>query len=287
MSFQILNSNKKEIGDIIQDLKKQKTQINTTLILFFNSIITYEPSYLSDTLKNEFSDAEIIGATSVGDIQSDQSIMASITLICFDENEVKNHEVQIITNLDSKPISKLKKSVKKIDDSKLSALETIGLCFFDGLRLSERWLSTSLSEYSKTNYIGVAAGDNLEFENTFVFHNEKAYSNAAILLLIKPENGFEIEDLKQQKILQEQVDKQNSEKMVKTISESKQVSKHTKHRLNIQFSNVEHSLSKLSRKKQENSISIKEDESIFYRVNTYGNFYKKHINKSMITILLK
>ena len=282
MGHQILHSTDNDLHQAMVELKSQCEQEKTKLILYFCSILTYEPSVISRVLSENFPNTILVGSSCVGSLVEENCIQSSITLICFDEEEIEDCKIEIIENIDKKPAYDLKSSVKRLQHNLSSDIdEYFGLCLFDGLSLKERWLSKSLSLFSKNKFIGVAAADNLKFDNTFVFYNNKGFSNGALLLLVKPKNGFEIEEVQNENVIfanatsgeqkKEAINKINTERF----------------RLVLQFSNIEYSLSKLSKKKGENNLFINDQDSSFFRINSYGNFYEKSINQTMINLKLK
>ena len=49
-----------------------------------------------------------------------------------------------------------------------------------------------IRDHSDILFVGGAAGDDLKFQKSYVFAEGKAYTDAAVLLLLRLKNGFEI-----------------------------------------------------------------------------------------------
>jgi hypothetical protein len=62
----------------------------------------------------------------------------------------------------------------------------------DGLSGCEEKLNDQLGNHTNVPFVGGSAGDNFMFKTTWLFADGKAYTDAAILLLMEPANGYEI-----------------------------------------------------------------------------------------------
>jgi hypothetical protein len=68
----------------------------------------------------------------------------------------------------------------------------LGLVMVDGLSGSEERLMEKIGARSDLFFVGGAAGDDMRFQATYVFAHGRAYSDAAVLLLLRLKNGFDI-----------------------------------------------------------------------------------------------
>jgi len=62
----------------------------------------------------------------------------------------------------------------------------------DGLSGCEEKLNDQLGNLTNVPFVGGSAGDNFMFQSTWLFVDGKAYTNAAILLLMEPANEYAI-----------------------------------------------------------------------------------------------
>ena len=80
----------------------------------------------------------------------------------------------------------------QIPVSAMAADEYVGLVLVDGMSGGEERLMEKIGDRCDLSFIGGAAGDDLQFRRTEVMVQGEAYTDAAVLLLIKPKRGFGI-----------------------------------------------------------------------------------------------
>jgi len=68
----------------------------------------------------------------------------------------------------------------------------IGLILMDGMSGAEEKLMDKIGDLTNIFFVGGSAGDDLKFTTTYVFANGKAYTNAAVLAILKPATEFSI-----------------------------------------------------------------------------------------------
>lgn len=68
----------------------------------------------------------------------------------------------------------------------------VGLILMDGVTRSEERVMEKIGDLTSVIFVGGSAGDDLHFEKTFVYANGKAYTDAAVLVLLEPANGFDV-----------------------------------------------------------------------------------------------
>jgi hypothetical protein len=67
-----------------------------------------------------------------------------------------------------------------------------GLVLIDGLSGCEEKLIEKIGDLTDITFIGGSAGDDLQFKQTLVSASGMSYTNAAVLILMKLKNGFDI-----------------------------------------------------------------------------------------------
>jgi hypothetical protein len=70
--------------------------------------------------------------------------------------------------------------------------ELVGIVLIDGLSLAEERINDEIGNLTNVAFVGGSAGDDLKFQQTHIFANGKAYSDAALLALLKPATTFDI-----------------------------------------------------------------------------------------------
>lgn len=68
----------------------------------------------------------------------------------------------------------------------------VGIILIDGLSAAEEKIMDRIGNCSDLIFIGGSAGDDLKFSATYVFANGKAYTNAAVLAILKTVKGYDI-----------------------------------------------------------------------------------------------
>jgi len=79
----------------------------------------------------------------------------------------------------------------KVPAMQLDIDKYVGLILFDGLACMEEEVNDQLGNFTNVLFIGGSAGDDLGFKQTYLFVGDKAYSNAVVLLLLKPSVPFD------------------------------------------------------------------------------------------------
>jgi len=72
----------------------------------------------------------------------------------------------------------------------MASREYVGIILVDGLSGAEESLIETIGDLTNVVFIGGSAGDDLKFNSTHLYANGKTYSNAAILVLLKPGTEF-------------------------------------------------------------------------------------------------
>ena len=75
--------------------------------------------------------------------------------------------------------------MKKLDPNKY-----VGIILIDGLCCKEELIMDKMGDLTNVTFIGGSAGDDLKFENTYVYANGKSYTHAAVLAILEPATEF-------------------------------------------------------------------------------------------------
>ncbi len=186
-------STKGTSDEVIQDLKSQLGDFNPKMLIFFASV-RLAPNIISQKIREAFPDTTSFGCSTSGEIVSGKMLKNSLVAMAFNENAVSDVTIEVVEN------PKNENSVKKAFNSFESHFKTpmhelapekyVGLIFVDGLCVAEEKLIDKIGDLTNVNFIGGSAGDDLKFEATYVYANGAAYTNAAILAVLKPEVPF-------------------------------------------------------------------------------------------------
>jgi len=194
MTIQVTYSEKSEPQLAAQEILNSFSSITPVAIIFFASPI-YNPKEISSSMKEAFPNATVIGCSTAGEIATGKMLKNSIVAMALEAEEIENIESDVIDLSDRQSPSKVvinlaeKFGYKPLD---LDEKKYLGMILIDGLSKGEEKLMENLGDLLNITIIGGSAGDNLAFEKTWVYLNGKAYSNAAILTIIKPGCNFDI-----------------------------------------------------------------------------------------------
>jgi hypothetical protein len=187
--------NNKSVSEIADSIKKQFGDLNPKLVIYFSSpAISHDE--LSQKLKEHFSQAELIGCTTSGEIISGKMLKESVVAMALSSGIIDDVKVAVIKNI--KEENNVEKVFKEFEDyfkipmSALDFKKYVGIILVDGLIGAEEKLMDTIGDLTNITFIGGSAGDDLQFKSTNVFANGKSYGNAAVLTVIKPKNGFDI-----------------------------------------------------------------------------------------------
>jgi hypothetical protein len=106
-------------------------------------------------------------------------------------------KIEVLENIktDGEVVAKAFKSFEKSLDKPMKELcpeQYVGLVMIDGLSGCEEKINDQVGNLTNVLFVGGSAGDDFKFKCTYVFVDGKAYTNAAVLMLLKPANGYKI-----------------------------------------------------------------------------------------------
>lgn len=185
----------KDLSAAVTDLKTRSGAHKPRAVLFFASS-KYDPAELSREMQAAFPDACVAGCSTAGEIGSGRMISDSIAAMFLDDDIVGPAAFAVVENL--RDHTDVKSAFAKIEHqlqapvSSLDIEKYVGLVLIDGLSGAEETLMEKLGDRTDLFFVGGSAGDDLKFEKTHVMVEGKAYSNAAILLILPVTKGFDI-----------------------------------------------------------------------------------------------
>jgi hypothetical protein len=195
MSVKVAYSSEKTVTGVIDEVKKKIGEVKSKLVVFFASS-NYDLEKTGQSLQKEYPQAAVIGCSTSGEIISGQMLKNSVVVQVIDGETVSDVAVAVVDRIKEQDnIEQALKAFEKHYGEKLSKMDIskyVGIVLFDGLSGSEEKAMDKLGNLTDLIFIGGSAGDDLKFKQTFLFAKGKAYSDAAVLALIKPTKGFEI-----------------------------------------------------------------------------------------------
>jgi hypothetical protein len=178
------------VGEIQDELKGFQAR----LVLFFASS-HHNPQAISAAMQQAFPQAVVVGCSTAGEIVSGQMLDNSIVAMAFTQQVIADVQVAVATHLreDEKAVSKAFASLEKELETPMRVLnpdQYVGLLLTDGMSGLEESINDQIGNLTNVTFIGGSAGDDLRFERTYVYAHGKAYTDAALMVVLKPKAKF-------------------------------------------------------------------------------------------------
>ncbi len=194
-NFKTAYSSAPDLSLAVKQIQQQLAGLdNQTLILFFASSC-YDPAAVSDKMQQAFGGVEVVGCSTAGEITTGRMLDHSIVAMSFSSKVIEKVHVALAHNLsqDSHAVLKACTKLEQHAGRPLQSLDPdhyVGLLFTDGLSAAEERVNEQIGDRTNVTFIGGSAGDDLKFQGTYVYANGKAYTDAALLVLLKPSVKF-------------------------------------------------------------------------------------------------
>lgn len=194
MAIKTAYSLKASMDDLCADLFQQLGGSNK-IVLFFGSS-KYNPKDLAACMEKTFKGASVFGCTTAGEIVSGKMLKQSVVAMGLSDELVGDISLQVIENITME--NRVSQALDTFQThygrpvNELDIEKHVGIILVDGLRGAEEKLMEKIGDLTDLTFIGASAGDDLAFKRTHVFAHGKAYTDAAVLALLKVRNGFDI-----------------------------------------------------------------------------------------------
>lgn len=195
MGIKTLYSSKENIDSIISDIRDQSKGLEAKMVIFFASS-RFDPERLSHEMQQVFGAAPVFGCSSAGEIVSGKMLKGSVVAMVLGPDIIEDLRVEVVEDVRSE--NRVPEVFRHFEDYyNISMSETdfsrhIGIVLIDGLSLSEEKLMEKIGDLTDVTFIGASAGDDLQFKRTYVYAGGKAYTDAAVLALVRPAVEFGI-----------------------------------------------------------------------------------------------
>jgi len=196
MNIQTAHSNRPSAREAAGELKAGLQALVPKMVLFFSSS-TYPPEDVAGEMTAAFPGAAVFGCTTAGEIISGQMLKNSIVAMAFNAGVIKDVQVEVLAHVHGQAaagVPRVFADFKKHYGTAMGEADPhqyFGIILVDGLSGAEEALMEKLGELTDVTFIGASAGDDLKFQRTYVFANGRAYTNAALLVLVKAASGFD------------------------------------------------------------------------------------------------
>lgn len=199
MKQEIAQTTLSDAADAVKDICSQLKQSRSSYsaIIFFASS-SYDFTVLSEELNNAFPNAEVIGATTAGEITAAGFTTNSIVLNALSDSSTRFKGV-LIEDADKFPIVYKKDIERAASDAGISlsapnaGRNAFAISLLCGLLNTEEGLLSLLYSLVKDPDFLVAggtAGDDLQFKATYVSYNGKVTATGGVFLFVKTNSPF-------------------------------------------------------------------------------------------------
>jgi len=173
-------------------------QPDTAFVLVFCSP-QYDLALLGEALADVFGDTLVIGCTTAGEITPAGYMTGSITGVSFPSSDF-TAVAERIDDLESFEIAHAQALVRGLTAKRDAASpehhdasSSFALLLIDGLSIREEPVVSSLySALGDIPLFGGSAGDDLKFEQTWVLHDGRFHTDAAVLVLVDTFRRFTV-----------------------------------------------------------------------------------------------
>jgi len=187
-------SDKELIENVIKDIKNKFGDFETQMVIFFASSI-FNPDILGQKMQDAFSNCPVFGCTTAGEIINGKLLKNSVVAMAFNSKAIDDVKVEVLNNIKEEiNVKEAFSSFEKhynIPMAEMDFKKYIGLILIDGLSCAEEKIMDRIGDLTNVIFVGGSAGDDLKFSSTYVFANGKAFTNSAVLALIKPNVEFD------------------------------------------------------------------------------------------------
>ena len=196
MNIQTSYSNQSSSKEAAAEIKEKLQPLSPKMVLYFSSSI-YPSEEISREMHAAFPGATTFGCTTAGEIVSGKMLKNSVVAMGFNSKVIGDVRIEVLTGLRQRVAEGVDSAFaafgKHYGTSMFDAdpAKYVSIVLVDGLSGSEEKLMDEITDRTNVNFIGASAGDDLKFKSTWVFANGEAYSDAAVLALLKPGVPFD------------------------------------------------------------------------------------------------
>ena len=195
MSYQTAYSEHPDAGVAINEIKTTFSQVDDpSLIVYFVSPV-YPAAEVSRLMAEAFPSAQTVGCTTAGEMVSGRMLTNSIVAMACGKDSFYNIKAEVLENIreDKQSVVKAFKNIGQhlnMPVARISPSRYVGMVLIDGQSKCEEYINDQIGNQTNVIFIGGSAATNDPNGKTYLFVNGKTYTDAAVLLLLEPANGF-------------------------------------------------------------------------------------------------
>jgi hypothetical protein len=191
------NSKAVTVTDAVADIAAQLPPDGLAMVLIFLSP-HYDPHHFIAEIALHFGDTPVYGCTTAGELAPDGWEENSVVALAFGAGDfavvakpifgLSIFRVEECRSIGGELRQELLRGEPEVGDER-----SFGLVLIDGMcKREEAIMSALYASLDNIPIVGGSAGDGLRFEQTFVFFEGKAYTDSAVLILLKTSLPFRL-----------------------------------------------------------------------------------------------
>jgi len=193
--FTTAYSQQNSVSEAVQEIAAVFSEYSPRAIIFFASS-KYDLQDLGEQLQTRFIDAAVFGCSTAGELISGKMSKNSVVAMSISPQIIPDLRVEIVENVKQENnVPRAFQSFAEYFGEPLKTADSrkyVGIILIDGLSGAEEKIIEKIGDLTDVTFVGGSAGDDMQFKSTQVFANGKAYTNAAVLALLKPGVPFGI-----------------------------------------------------------------------------------------------
>ena len=188
-------STESNVASAVQELAAGLANHAASTVLYFGSP-AYDPESLASAMRMAFPGTTLLGCTTAGEIVSGHMLKSSVVAMALPAEIVSEVYMHVALGI-STNLSGIDAAFRAFEMDTatmardLDPSEWVGLILMDGLSRAEERVMERVGALTDVMFVGGSAGDDLAFKRTHVFVDGMAYSDAAVLALLRVPKGFD------------------------------------------------------------------------------------------------
>ncbi|MDR1172992.1 MAG: FIST C-terminal domain-containing protein [Bacteroidales bacterium] len=195
MSYQTAYSDRADVRSAVGEIKTNLSNIvDPSLIVYFVSPV-YPAAEASRLMAEAFPSAQTVGCTTAGEMVAGKMLTKSIVAMACGKNSFRSIKAEALENI-REDKQTVVKAFKNIEDyfhmpvSSMSPSRYLGMVLIDGQSKCEEYINDQIGNQTNVTFVGGSAATDNPNGETYIFVNGKTYTDAAVLVLLEPSNGF-------------------------------------------------------------------------------------------------
>ena len=195
MNIKSIYSTKNTVTEVVKDINDQLIGFDTKMLIFFASSI-FDPNEIGKLMYESFPNSIVFGCSTAGELTTGKMLKNSVVAMAFNSEVIEDAKITVIEDIKNSPnVNSAFKTFDEYFNEPISSADYskyVGIVLIDGLSGSEEKMMDLIGDKTNCTIIGGSTGDDLKFLKTYVYANGSAYTNAAILTMLKCKVGFDI-----------------------------------------------------------------------------------------------